>query len=177
MRSVEVKFDIVVVMLISVLHVTASVLVALFAVGTVLFMVSIAFLLVLLQLQHAVLEVALLPTRVLAERGAGRAATAHAQVVVSARLQGHGEAGGRGQVGDDLWWRGRWWGLRREGTVGVGFLQSVSHHGELELFFELSHQQAGAGGPGQHLWGATHGAVHVHGQLPDNSKGMMRGLI
>lgn len=119
--SVELKFDIVV-MLVGVLHVTASVLVAFFATGTVLFVLSAVFLFMLLQLQHAVLKVALLSARVLAERRAGRAAAAHTQLVVSAGLQGHGEAGRRGQVCDDLWRGGGWWGLGRRGTVGIGFL-------------------------------------------------------
>lgn len=138
--SVELKLDIVLMMLVGVLHVTAPVLGAFFPAGPVFFVLSVAFLFVLLQLQHTVLEVALLSAGVLAERRAGRAAAAHAQLVVSAWLQGHGEAGRRGQVCDDLGRRGRWLGLGRRGTVGVGFLQSVAHYGELELFLELSHQ-------------------------------------
>lgn len=51
------------------------------------------------------------------------------------------------------------------GGVAVAvLLGGVSHHGQLKLLFELAHQQARTGGPGEHLRRATHGtAGGVHG--------------
>ncbi len=130
-------------------------------------------LLVFLQLQNAVLEVSLLPRRVLAEGGARRAGAA--RLVVPAGklklLQHHGKGGGRSQVCDDLRRRRRRRKQRLRRNVTVRFLHGVADDCELQLLLQLPHQQAGTWRPGQHVWGASHGAVCVHGQTPSSPDG------
>ncbi len=125
-------------------------------------------LLMFLQLQNAVFEVSLLPRRVLAEDCARRAGAAWLVVPAGKLklLQRHGKGGGRSQVCDDLRWRRRRRKQRLRRNVTVSFLHGVADDRELQLLLQLPHQQARTGRPGQHLWGASHGAVCVHWQTP-----------